>query len=171
MMRRFLIRFSFAFLAIVCASCASHPKGDLPQQADTIIIVKSAHTLTLMRGDQILRTYKVALGRNPRGPKFRKGDHKTPEGLYTIDAKREDSRFYRALHISYPSAEDRKRAQAEGYDPGGDVEIHGIENGLGWIGPLHRSFDWTDGCAAVTDSEMDEIWKAVKVGTPVEIRP
>lgn len=113
--------------------------------------------------------YKVALGRNPVGPKLRKGDHKTPEGEYAIDGRKEHSRFYRALHISYPNAEDRERAQAGGYDPGGDVEIHGIENGLGWIGSLHRRVDWTDGCVAVTDSEMDEIWNVVKVGTKVEV--
>lgn len=124
-----------------------------------------------MRGNQIVQTYKVALGRNPIGPKLQQGDHRTPEGEYLIDAKKEHSRFYRALHISYPNARDRMRAQARGAHPGGDVEIHGIENGLGWIGRLHRSIDWTDGCIAVTDSEMDEIWNAVKVGTPVEIRP
>ena len=169
-MRRASVRFSLAVLAIVFAGCASHSEGH-PPQADKILIVKSARTLTLMRGDQILSTYKVALGRSPVGPKLRKGDHKTPEGEYEIDAKKEHSRFYKALHISYPNAEDRKRAEAGGYDPGGNVEIHGIENGLGWIGRLHRSIDWTDGCIAVTDSEMDEIWNSVSAGSPVEIRP
>jgi murein L,D-transpeptidase YafK len=141
------------------------------EHADRILILKSAHTLSLMRSDQPLRTYKVALGRNPIGPKSRKGDHRTPEGHYIIDAKKEHSRFYRALHISYPEAGDKNRALKEGYDPGGDVEIHGIESGLGWIGRLHRSIDWTDGCIAVTDEEMDQIWNSVGVGTPVEIRP
>lgn len=167
-MHRFLICFLLVFLMSFTPGCGSIPAGRLPE-ADKILVVKSAHTLTLMRGDQILRTYKVALGRNPVGPKLRKGDHKTPEGEYAIDGRKEHSRFYRALHISYPNAEDRERAQAGGYDPGGDVEIHGIENGLGWIGSLHRRVDWTDGCVAVTDSEMDEIWNFVKVGTKVEV--
>lgn len=88
-----------------------------------------------------------------------------------IDAKKNPSRFHLALHLSYPDQADRERAQREGVNPGGDVEIHGIENGLGWIGNLHRRVDWTDGCVAVTDSEIEEIWDAVAVGTPVEIRP
>jgi murein L,D-transpeptidase YafK len=121
-----------------------------------------------MNGTSVLRAYKIALGRNPVGPKTHKGDHKTPEGEYVVDA---NSRFYRALHISYPNESDRERARKEGRDPGGDVEIHGIENGLGWIGKLHRSFDWTDGCVALTDPEMDEVWRSVAVGTAVEIRP
>lgn len=125
--------------------------------ADRIVIIKSAHTLVLMSRNQILHTYKIALGRSPIGPKVRKGDHKTPEGEYQVDAKKEHSRFYRALHLSYPNAADKKRAQLANYDPGGDVEIHGIEDGLGWIGRLHRSIDWTDGCIAVSDPEMDEI--------------
>lgn len=141
------------------------------EHADKILILKSTHTLSLLRDGHIFRSYTVALGRNPVGAKARKGDHKTPEGLYTIDSKKEHSRFYRALHISYPDAEDRTRARTDGYDPGGDVEIHGIENGLGWIGRLHRTVDWTDGCVALTDDEMDEIWSAVDVGTPVEIKP
>lgn len=170
-MRRALITFSLTLLAAFCVSCGSDVTKRISKQADKILIIKSTHSLILMRGDETLRAYKIALGRNPVGPKFRKGDHKTPEGEYTIDAKKEHSRFYRALHISYPSREDMKRAQSGGYDPGGDVEIHGIENGLGWIGRFHRSVDWTDGCIALTDSEMDEIWNVVAVGTSVEIRP
>jgi murein L,D-transpeptidase YafK len=127
--------------------------------------------MILMSGGQVLRTYKVALGRSPVGPKTRLGDHKTPEGEYVIDAKKNPSRFHLALRISYPNEADRERAQRENVNPGGDVEIHGIENGLGWIGSLHRQVDWTDGCVAVTDSEIEEIWNAVAVGTPVEIRP
>ena len=118
-----------------------------------------------------MAAFEVALGRGPNGPKQRMGDHKTPEGEYVIDAKKSHSRFYRALHISYPNQMDRKRAQEAGVDPGGDVEIHGIQNGLGWIGGVHRRFDWTDGCIAVTDDEIDEIWNQVTVGTPVEIKP
>jgi murein L,D-transpeptidase YafK len=170
-MRRALIAFPLALVAALCAGCGSNVTERVSKPADKILIIKSAHTLTLLSGDQVLRTYKVALGRSPVGSKLRKGDHKTPEGEYEIDAKKEHSRFYRALHISYPNTEDRKRAQANGDNPGGDIEIHGIENGLGWIGRLHRSIDWTDGCIALTDAEMNEIWNAVTVGTPVEIKP
>lgn len=170
-MRRCWIGVSVTLVAAICAGCASSPPALVSQQADKILIVKSAHTLTLMSGNQVLRTYKVSLGGNPIGPKTRKGDHRTPEGEYAIDAKKEHSRFYRALHISYPGPGDQQRARAGAFDPGGDVEIHGIENGLGWIGSFHRTIDWTDGCIALTDSEMDEIWNAVKVGTRVEIKP
>jgi len=124
-----------------------------------------------MRGDRTLQTYKVALGRDPVGAKTRKGDHKTPEGEYVVDSKNGSSRFYRALHISYPNEHDRERARNSGQNPGGDVEIHGIENGLGWVGGLHRTVDWTDGCIALTDAEMDQIWASVDVGTPVKIGP
>lgn len=170
-MHRVIVGWFVTMLLVGSTACGRANTVLSPQPADRILVLKSAHTLSLMRGDRILRTYKVALGRSPVGPKTRKGDHKTPEGLYSIDAKKEHSRFYRALHISYPNASDRERAQKEENDPGGNVEIHGIENRLGWIGGLHRSFDWTDGCIAVTDVEIDQIWNSVEVGTPVEIRP
>lgn len=170
-MRRCWTGISVTLVGAVGLGCASSPPAHISQLADKILIVKSAHTLTLMSGDQVLHVYKVSLGRDPIGPKMRKGDHRTPEGEYTIDAKKEHSRFYRALHISYPGPADQQRARADGFDPGGDVEIHGVENGLGWIGGLQRRVDWTDGCIALTDSEMDEIWDAVKVGTRVGIKP
>ena len=103
------------------------------------------------------KTYKVALGTQPIGAKERQGDHKTPEGTYTIDSKIEKSQFHRALHISYPNAADRKRALKLGVSPGGDVEIHGLGAEYGWVGSAHRRVDWTDGCIAVTNEEIDEI--------------
>lgn len=127
--------------------------------------------MTLMRGPNVLRVYQVAIGRSPVGPKTRAGDHKTPEGIYMVDAKKDPSRFHRAFHISYPNLADVERARELGVSPGGLIEIHGIENGLGWIGSLHRTFDWTDGCIAVTDAEIEEAWQMVPVGAVVEIRP
>jgi len=124
-----------------------------------------------MHGNEILKSYQVALGRQPVGAKDRQGDHKTPEGVYSVDAKKPNSRFHRALHISYPSTADRERAGRLGVDPGGDVEIHGLGSMWGWVGAAHRKVDWTDGCIAVTNEEIDEIWPLVDVGTPVEIRP
>lgn len=170
-MHRAILGSSVAILLVGFTACERDRPEISLAHVNKIVILKSAHTLSLISGNQTLRTYKVALGRNPVGPKTRKGDHKTPEGQYIIDVKKDRSRFYRALHISYPDADDSDRARRDGYDPGGDVEIHGIENGLGWIGHLHRRIDWTDGCIAVTDEEMDEIWERVSVGTPIEIRP
>jgi murein L,D-transpeptidase YafK len=127
--------------------------------------------MTLMKGPQVIRVYKVAIGRTPVGPKTRSGDHKTPEGDYFVDSRKSSSRFHLALHISYPNQSDLERAHRLGVNPGGDIEIHGLQNGLGWIGSLHRKVDWTDGCIAVTDPEIDEIWELVPTGTPVQIRP
>jgi murein L,D-transpeptidase YafK len=163
-------------LALVASSLvlpACNQGKPLPDgtRADKIVVVKSAHTLTLMNGPQMMRTYKIAIGRNSVGAKTRSGDHKTPEGEYVIDAKKSASKFHLAVHISYPNQIDRDQAQQIRVNPGGDIEIHGIENGLGWIGGLHRSVDRTDGCIAVTDREIEEIWKSVGVGTPVEIKP
>jgi murein L,D-transpeptidase YafK len=122
-----------------------------------------------MRRGQILRTYKVALGKGNGEVKQRVGDHQTPEGLYVIDAKKSQSRFHLALHISYPNAEDTRRAAKAHISPGGNIEIHGLQNGLGWIGSAEHWVDWTDGCIALPDAKMDEVWKAVPIGTPIEI--
>jgi len=158
-----IVLHAFAFDATV-ASTAS-------QQADRIVIIKSRREMTLMAAGKPLKTYKVALGSQPVGAKEREGDHKTPEGNYMIDSKVEHSRFHRALHISYPNQADRERARKLGARPGGAVEIHGLGDKFGWVGALHRQTDWTDGCVAVTNEEIDEIWPLVAVGTPVEIKP
>ena len=120
---------------------------------------------------RLLKSYRVSLGREPVGAKRQDGDHRTPEGRYSVDFRKADSRYYRALHISYPSKSDMAAAQARRAAPGGAVMIHGMRNGLGWLGKLHRFVDWTDGCVAVTDREMDEVWRAVPDGTPVELKP
>lgn len=127
--------------------------------------------MTLFARGEPVRVYSIALGGNPVGHKQRRGDERTPEGVYFIESQNEHSRFHLALSISYPNEEDRERAAAKGVSPGGDIMIHGIRNGLGWLGPVHRLLDWTDGCIAVTNSEIEEIWKLVEVGTPVEITP
>jgi murein L,D-transpeptidase YafK len=142
-----------------------------PTQVDRILVEKGKRTLTLLDGTKVVKTYKVALGRNPEGAKDRQGDHKTPEGIYSVDAKKPDSRFHKALHISYPSPADRERAQKMGVSPGGDVEVHGLGSMWGWVGTEHRRVDWTDGCIALTNEEIDEIYPLIKVGTPIEIRP
>jgi murein L,D-transpeptidase YafK len=140
-------------------------------QVDRIVIEKSKRTLTLMNGTESLKKYKVALGGQPVGAKDRQGDHKTPEGIYSVDSKNPNSQFYKALHISYPNPADRANARKLGLSPGGDMEIHGLGSKWGWIGAKHRLTDWTDGCVAVTNEEIEEIYPLIKVGTTVEIRP
>ncbi len=127
--------------------------------------------MQLLRGGEVLKTYKVALSTQPVGPKEIAGDHRVPEGMYTVDFKNAGSRFHRALHISYPNKADRARARKLGINPGGDIEIHGLEPKYASLGALHRAMDWTDGCIAVTNAEIDEIWSLISAGTLVEIRP
>jgi murein L,D-transpeptidase YafK len=140
-------------------------------KADRVVVIKKDRTLSLMRDGKILKTYKVALGGEPVGPKTQQGDHKTPEGNYILDRRNAASKFYKSIHMSYPNEADRIQAHQRGVDPGGDIMVHGLPNGFGWLGSAHRVKDWTDGCIAVTDAEMDEIWRAVPDGTPIEIRP
>jgi murein L,D-transpeptidase YafK len=140
-------------------------------RADRIIVHKQARTMELMHAGQVLKTYKVTLGGEPLGAKTRQGDHRTPEGVYVIDSRNAHSQFHRSLHISYPNPADKERARKLGVAPGGDIYIHGLPNGYGFIGAAHRARDWTDGCIAVTDHEIEEIWKLVNDHTPVEIRP
>jgi tetratricopeptide (TPR) repeat protein len=139
--------------------------------ADKILVEKKARRLTLFSKGEVLKTYKIALGGNPDGPKERKGDNKTPEGTYTIDSKNKGSRYHRSLRISYPNENDKKRAKELGVSPGGDIMIHGIKNTFSWVGDLHTAADWTNGCIAVTDEEIEEIEKLVPMGTVIEIRP
>lgn len=140
-------------------------------RVDQVLVVKSQHTLSLLAQGKVVHTYKVALGRSLAGPKEQHRDHKTPEGHYVLDRRNATSRFYKSIHISYPNDGDRKRAAQLGVAPGGDIMIHGLPNGFGWLGAIHRAMDWTDGCVAVTNAEMDEIWELVRDGTPIEIRP
>jgi murein L,D-transpeptidase YafK len=140
-------------------------------RTDKILIEKNERRLTLFSKGKILKTYKIALGGNPVGPKERAGDNKTPEGFYVIDSRNRDSRYHLSLHISYPNEKDRKRARQLGVNPGGDIMIHGIKNGYSWIGEAHTKSDWTQGCIAVTDEEIEEIERLVPNNTIVEIRP
>jgi len=160
-----------ALLAVSVTDSSATEKSQQPEQADSILILKREHMLELLSAGKVIRTYRVALGRGGLAPKAREGDARTPEGHYIIDSKNAKSAYYRALHVSYPDSEDRKRAAALGLNPGGAIMIHGLPNGMGWLGASHRLYDWTLGCIAVTDNEIDEIWNLVPVGTPVEIRP
>lgn len=139
--------------------------------ADKVLIEKQARRLTLLSKGQEIRTYKIALGRKPEGVKEQEGDNKTPEGTYVVDSRNRKSGYHLSLHISYPNDNDKKRAKELGVPPGGDIMIHGMKNGFGWLGRLNTWFDWTKGCIAVTDTEIEEIEQLVPNGTVVEIRP
>lgn len=141
------------------------------QKADKIVVLKSKRLLLLVQEGEIVKAYRVSLGKKPVGQKTCAGDKRTPEGIYTIDSRNADSKFHKALHISYPNESDLLNAHKKGVPPGGDVMIHGLPNHKTDIGALHRSFDWTDGCIAVTNSEIEEIWQLVPDGTPIEIKP
>ena len=164
---------AFAAFALLSFGHASLGIDRLPfrARADKVIVFKQRRLLVLLQENRTIRSYRVALGGDPKGPKQQEGDHRTPEGLYLLDRRNEHSRFYRSIHISYPNTQDRRDAAARGVSPGGDIMVHGLPNGMGWIGSAHRARDWTDGCIAVTNEEMDEIWRVVPDGTPIEIKP
>jgi len=149
-------------------AAAPLPEGT---RADRVIVKKSAHTLELFSGSEPIRVYQVSLGRGSRGPKLQEGDGRTPEGNYTLDYRNANSSFHRALHISYPTAADSSAAKSRGVKPGGLIMVHGIRNGVGFVGRLHTLIDWTDGCIAVTNREIEEIWRVVPDGTPIVIEP
>jgi murein L,D-transpeptidase YafK len=153
------------------SACAGEEPLPADAQATKVRITKHERTLEVLQGERVLRRYRVALGRQPVGPKECEGDGRTPEGLYVVASRKPDSRFHRALKVSYPTEAQVQAARERGCDPGGDIMIHGLRNGLGFLGPLHRLMDWTQGCIAVTDAEIEEVWDLVPDGTPVEIQP
>ncbi|HEX8244520.1 MAG TPA: L,D-transpeptidase family protein [Longimicrobium sp.] len=176
MPRRHWIASATALVTLAAGVAAWANRADQPPlppgaTAERVVVDKRARTLTLLDHGRPLKTYRVSLGAHPLGPKQQEGDERTPEGVYRLDYRKAESSAHRALHISYPDSADLARARARGVAPGGSIMVHGITNGLGWVGRLHRLVDWTDGCVAVTNAEMDEIWRAVPAGTPIEIRP
>jgi murein L,D-transpeptidase YafK len=163
---------SVALVAALAAFGPTAATGALAElKADRLVVSKSERTLTLERDGRPIRTYLVALGSRPAGHKQREGDRRTPEGVYAIDARNPDSAYHLSLRISYPNDQDRLRAAANGVNPGGEIMIHGMGGAATKVSALHPRFDWTDGCVAVTNEEMDEIWRLVDVGTPIEIKP
>lgn len=140
-------------------------------KADRVVVEKFARRLVLLREGHVMAVYRVSLGGNASGQKRREGDQKTPEGVYRLDWRNGKSMAFKSIHISYPDADQVTLAEQQGYDPGGMIMIHGQPNYLGWAGPFMQLFDWTDGCVAVTNVEMQEIWDMVPNNTPIEIRP
>ena len=164
---------SVALCALAFYFYAHHNWHPLPggTAIDRIVVEKAARKLSIFRDGNEIKSYRIALGGNPVGAKQEEGDMKTPEGIYKIDSRNPQSSFHLALHISYPSDEDKLRAAARGVSAGSDIMIHGIQNGRGWIGTFHRWKDWTAGCIALTDEQIEELWRATPDGTTVEIRP
>ena len=169
-----------AGLRLSLAVCVSLPalsrtQSEVPlhsgARADSVVVLKKDRKLILYSQGRELKTYTISLGSEPFGPKAQQGDHKTPEGRYVLDRRNPNSKFYKSIHISYPNQEQVDAARKRGVSPGGDVFVHGLPNGFGWLGSAQRRYDWTDGCIALTNAEMDEIWRAVPDGTPIEIKP
>ncbi|MGA2233893.1 MAG: L,D-transpeptidase family protein [Terriglobales bacterium] len=140
-------------------------------EVDQVVVYKQQRKLVLLSGEKEVRSYKIALGSQPVGPKIRQGDHRTPEGAYVLDGRNPDSHFYKAFHISYPNSKDVAAAKKLGVSTGGDIMLHGLPKEYAWVGKAHTLYDWTDGCIAVSNEEMDELWSLVRVGTPIDIRP
>ncbi len=160
------------FILLLALLIPSVPASELElPKADRVLVLKSEKRLYLIRNNVRFREYRIALGENPKGHKQKQGDERTPEGHYILDYKNPYSHYYRSIHVSYPNEQDRKAARAKGWNPGGDIMIHGQPNGYGWAGFALQWFNWTNGCIAVRNDQMAEIWKTVDPGTPIEIRP
>ncbi|TKC83207.1 hypothetical protein FAZ69_25940 [Trinickia terrae] len=162
--------YGYTRLAARFGSSAAPAMASAADQADAILVIKSEKRIQLLRDGAVLKEYRISLGSNPHGHKQQEGDRKTPEGRYLIDWRNEHSAYHLSLHISYPNADDIQHASDAGAPPGGNVMIHGLPNGWGFLGVLHRRWNWTNGCVAVTDEEMREIWSLVPNGTPIEIK-
>ena len=144
---------------------------DTNRQIDKIILIKHKKVLQLIAKDSIIKSYKVSLGRVPLGHKEFEGDKKTPEGKYFINDKNLNSGYHKNLGISYPNKQDIEHASSFNKSAGGQIKIHGLRNGFGWLGKAHLFFNWTLGCIAVTNDEIDELYENIKIGTPIEIKP
>ena len=142
-----------------------------PFKADSVLVKKAERRLYLKKGNQIVKEYKISLGANPIGHKIREGDKRTPEGTYILDWRKTNSRFYKSIHISYPNKDDILSARSRGVKPGGMIMIHGVPNGFRWTKSYFRNNDWTNGCIAVSNADMDEIWTYVADGTTIVIQP
>ena len=139
--------------------------------AEKIVVEKEKRKLHLLRGGRPFRTFDIALGVAPAGDKEREGDFKTPEGTYLLDARNPDSDYFLSIHISYPNTQDRREAAVKGYDPGGQIMIHGQPNEPTYSAAYYATSDWTNGCIAVSNSDMIDIWLMTPNDTPIEILP
>ena len=173
MTRKRIIKLTIILSILGLTTYYFYPDEKLPTNINVYLIVfyKSKRQLLAYSNDKLIKTYKISLGGHPKGDKEYEGDKKTPEGVYYINDKNPSSGYHKNLAISYPNAQDIKDARALGKPPGGDIKIHGLRNKLGFISKFHRWFDWTAGCIALTDEEIDELYSCVKIGTRIEIKP
>ena len=168
-----IIRWTLIFSLIAVLVYYFYPEKELPSKdkIDLIIVYKAKRELLAYSNGQLLKTYKISLGKNPIGDKEFEGDNKTPEGIYLINAKNKNSVCWKNLGISYPNQEDIEYSKKLGKPTGGDIKIHGLVNGFGFIGKFHRWRDWTAGCIGITNKEVEELFNSVEIGTKIEIRP
>jgi murein L,D-transpeptidase YafK len=152
----------------------AHAQRPLPmghELADSVLVVKSERKLYLLKAGRILKSIDISLGLVPTGAKTREGDFRTPEGRYLLDGRNVDSDYFLSIHVSYPNDADRERARAQGVDPGGHIMIHGLPNTPRYEPTHYRGTDWTDGCIAISNSDMVDLWLMTRESTPIEIRP
>lgn len=166
--RFFLTTVVFLFLLWPFSLEAKQPSCAV---VDMVRVHKNKRKMELLSKGFVVKTYTIALGGSPEGPKTEEGDKKTPEGHYVLDWRNPKSAFYKSIHISYPNTQDRLNAKSQNKKPGGDIFLHGLGRGWSFLGPLHVMHDWTLGCIAVSNDEMDEIWALVPNGTPIHILP
>lgn len=145
--------------------------SNAPLTAELVIVHKAKRTLSVYVGGKAIRKFRIALGSAPMGHKLKEGDQRTPEGRYILDYKKDNSDYYRAIHISYPNEADRLRSKALGVNPGGQIMIHGQNPQSKLSARQQQRFDWTNGCIAITNKQMDVLWQLVAPGTPIEIWP
>ena len=167
-MRWLLALFCLSFITVSQASAVETLNGKVIEK---VLVLKSAHQLQLINDGKPIKTYRISLGKNPRGPKLMEGDKRTPEGFYWIDWRKTSNNFNLAMHISYPNITDSARARREGVDPGGMIMIHGTPDTADTPEDLFHTLDWTDGCVAMRNRDMREVWNLVPDGTMIEIRP
>lgn len=169
-----LVLLSMSQLSVAASSIQNSPHSASQSsigKVDLVVVNKSDTSMLLMRNGKVLRRYKIAMGDRPVGHKLQEGDQRTPEGRYILDYKKSDSAYYRAIHISYPNEEDKLRADALGIDPGGQIMIHGQNPNSTLTPDEAQKLNWTDGCIAIKNHEIDELWQAIDTGTPIEIWP
>lgn len=164
---------ALALVAALVAGCASKPEPPASPYVDRVLVKKGERRLELLKDGEVHRAYRISLGDQPRGHKIQEGDERTPEGNYLLDWRNPNSSFHKSIHISYPNELDRNVARSLGVSPGGMIMIHGLPNWLSSprLAAEYRRQDWTDGCIAVGNAEMDEIWRLVRDGTPITILP
>lgn len=165
LLRRFIGLLLLLALAPIAAEAREFPV------ADKVVIEKAARELHLFQNGEVFRTFKIALGIMPIGDKMKEGDFKTPEGRYVLDSRNQNSDYFLAIHVSYPNSADRREAERLGVNPGGAIMIHGQPNVPSRSEAYYRTQDWTNGCIAVSNSDMIDIWLMTSDNTPIEIRP